>query len=280
MEFSVDHRRTPGVLRITGIIAMITSVIALGMGLVMVETGARDLRSTVNVSNNAVAAILDTVDVVSEATVEIQEGIDAAASGVAGVSATAVVGATNLEDVATFLETDLPDNLEGIRGAMPAAIQAAGAIDGTLRALSFVGVDYNPATPFDESLKTVEAALSQLPEDLRDQASSLRDLVPVAAGLAGEADRLSLSLILLGEDLDGIQEITGAYTATLTEARSTIENTEANLTRNLWLLRITLIALALGGAAVGFGLIAVGSFIDNLVVDDGDVQPVPGTTSV
>lgn len=156
----------------------------------------------------------------------------------------------------------------------------AGAIDGTLRALSFVGVDYDPDTPFDDSLRTVESALAELPQDLRDQAQSLRDLVPVAAGLAGEADRRSLALIRLGEDLEGIQEITDAYTDTLTEASATIESTEATLDRNIWLLRITLIALAVGGAAVGFGLVAVGAFIDDLVVDNGADVRIQETSTV
>jgi hypothetical protein len=269
MPSPLEPRRVSGVLRVTGTVAVIMSAIALILGLVMVETGASDFRATVEVSNDAVAAILDTVDVVSEATEEIQEGIDAASSGVAGVSATAVVGATNLEDVAAFLETDLPENLESIRSSMPAAIQAAGAVDATLRALSFVGVDYNPDEPFDDSLRSVEQALGNLPEDLRNQAESLRELVPVATELGGEADRLSLALIALGDDLEGIQEITSAYNETLTEAGATIANTEATLDRNLWLLRITLVALAFGGGAVGIGLYAVGGFVESLIVDDG-----------
>ncbi|REK17624.1 MAG: hypothetical protein DWQ40_09145 [Actinobacteria bacterium] len=250
-------QRVSRVLAGSGYVAIATSLLTLVLGLFMIETGARDFRASFEVTSNAVDAIHETVDVVTEATAEVQAGIDAAASGIAGVSSTATVGASSLENVAGFLENELPDDLEAIRGAMPAAIQAAGAIDGTLRALSFIGVDYSPEEPFDDSLRQVEQALIGLPENLRTQAGSLRDLVPAASELAGEADRLALALDQLGNDLDGIHEITSAYNDTLTEASMTIDRTEATLDRNIWLLRAILFALAVGGAALGLGLVAL-----------------------
>lgn len=260
-----EPRRVTRVLTGSGIVAIATSVIALVLGLFMVQTGARDFRSSVAISGDAITAILDTVEIVNSATAEMQAGVDAAADGIAGVSATATVGAASIEDVAAFLEDDLPEDLEAIRGALPAAIQAAAAIDGTLRALSFIGVDYSPQEPFDESLRRVEEALVDLPDDLRLQGESMRELVPAASGLAGEADRLSLALQQLGDDLDGIHEITTAYNDTLTEAAMTLEETEQNFDRNLWLLRIILVALALGGAALGVGLIALARLITHSV---------------
>ncbi|MEX1093655.1 MAG: hypothetical protein WEF28_10925 [Acidimicrobiia bacterium] len=224
--------------------------------------GARDLRATIDVSGEAINAIVGTVDVVEDAISEIRSGIDAAADGVSGVSATAVTGASSIEEVATFLETDLPADLEAISSAMPAAIQAAGAIDETLRALSFVGVSYSPEQPFDESLRSVEAALADLPDDLRTQSESLRELVPAATGLAGEADRLSLALLRLGTDLETLEGITETYDATLTEASVTIERTASTLGRNLWLLRLTMIAMSIAGVAVGVGLVVMSRFVE------------------
>lgn len=277
---SMKPRRVSRVLRSTGAIAITTSTVALVLGLVMVETGVGDFRDTVQVSTDGVKAVLETVDLVSKATSQIQEGIDAAASGVSEVSATAVVGAEGIEDVAAFLETDLPENISAIRSSLPAAIQAAAAIDGTLRALSFIGVDYAPDEPFDDSLRSVDSALAGLPEDLEAQAASMRDLVPVAANLAGEADRLSLSLVQLSEDLSGIEEVASSYDQTLNHALTTIENTENTLDRNLWLLRITLVALALAGVSVGIGLYSAGGFVDSLVVFNDEVLVVQDVTPV
>ncbi len=249
-------------LRVTGSVTAATSIIAFISGLLMVQVGARDLHATIDVSSEAIHAIVDTVDIIDDATSEIRAGVAAAAEGVSGVSTTAVTGAANIEEIATFLETDLPADLEAIRIAMPAAIQAAGAIDGALRALTLLGVTYSPEQPFDESLRSVETALADLPDDLRAQSESLRELVPAATGLAGDADKLSLALTRLGNDLETLEGITETYDATLTEASVTIERTASTLGRNLWLLRLTLIAMTIAGVAVGLGLIAMSRFIE------------------
>jgi len=254
--------RVARVLCVTGYLATVTSIIALAVGLLMVQVGARDVRATLEVSGEAMEAVVGTVDVIEDAATDIRDSIDAASDGVSGVSATATIGAESIEEVAVFLEEDLPADLEAIHSAMPAAIQAAGAIDGTLRALSFVGVSYSPEEPFDDSLRTVEAALADMPDDLRNQTDSLRKLVPAATRLAGEADRLALALTRLGDDLETLEGVTQTYDQTLTEASATIERTGSTLDRNLWLLRIALVAMAIAGVALGVGLIAMSRFVD------------------
>jgi hypothetical protein len=254
--------RVAHVLYVTGYIATVTSISALVLGLLVVQVGASDLRATLEVSGEAMEAIVDTVDVIEDVTSEIRDSIDAAADGVSGVSATATIGAESIEEVAVFLEEDLPADLDAIRRAMPAAVQAAGAIDGTLRALRFVGVSYSPEEPFDDSLRSVEAALADMPDDLRSQSESLRNLVPAATRLAGEADRLALALTRLGDDLAKLEGVTQTYDQTLTEASATIDMTGSKLDRNLWLLRIALAAMAIAGVALGVGLIAMSRFVD------------------
>lgn len=254
--------RVAHVLYVTGYIATVTSISALVLGLLVVQVGASDLRATLEVSGEAMEAIVDTVDVIEDVTSEIRDSIDAAADGVSGVSATATIGAESIEEVAVFLEEDLPADLEAIRRAMPAAVQAAGAIDGTLRALRFVGVSYSPEEPFDDSLRSVEAALADMPDDLRRQSESLRNLVPAATRLAGEADRLALALTRLGDDLAKLEGVTQTYDQTLTEASATIDLTGSKLDRNLWLLRIALVAMAIAGVSLGVGLIAMSRFVD------------------
>jgi len=270
--------RVAHVLYVTGYIATVTSISALVLGLLVVQVGASDLRATLEVSGEAMEAIVDTVDVIEDVTSEIRDSIDAAADGVSGVSATATIGAESIEEVAVFLEEDLPADLDAIRRAMPAAVQAAGAIDGTLRALRFVGVSYSPEEPFDDSLRSVEAALADMPDDLRSQSESLRNLVPAATRLAGEADRLALALTRLGDDLAKLEGVTQTYDQTLTEASATIDMTGSKLDRNLWLLRIALAAMAIAGVALGVGLIAMSRFVD-LNLSTGSVEVTKALTA-
>ena len=257
MQTPSNPRATSRVLAGSGYVAIVASIIALLLGLYMVEAGSDTLESSVDVSAEAVTAVLETIEIIEDATEEVQEGIDAAASGVSGISSTATIGAMNIENVANFLENDLPQDLESIEASMPAAIQAAGAIDGTLRALSFFGVDYNPEIPFDESLQSVQSALQGLPEDLRAQSESMRELVPSAAELSGDAERLSLALMQLNSDLDGISDITTAYGDTLTRAADTLQQTQDAFDANVWLLRILIVVGAVGVGSLGIGLVAL-----------------------
>ena len=158
-------RRVRAGLTDAGVTTIAASVVGLALGLVLVGALADDLRATVSLSRSAIGAIGDTIEVLDDAAERIDESLDAAAGSVSSASATAEATAEALQEVASFLEGELPEQLESIRQSMPAAIQAAGAIDGTLRALSLFGVDYSPDEPFDDSLRRVETALSGLPDD-------------------------------------------------------------------------------------------------------------------
>lgn len=253
---------TAHTLRITGSIAAAMGLLALVLGLFVVGSLARDFESTMTVSSSAVDAIGQTIDVIEGTTAEIEKGIRAAARGVSGVSAASEVGAEGLANIADFLSTDLPRDLESISKTMPAAIQTAAAIDRTLNALSFVGVDYNPDEPFDASLRRVDDALKGLPENLRAQSDSFRELVPALATLADDSDRLGLALTRIAEDLGDLEGITANFNATLAEARTAIDQTSSALETDMWLLRLILIAFSVAGIAVGYGLFVLGRALE------------------
>lgn len=277
-DIAHPRERLARALNISGYVAVVAAALGLVLGLVMVETAASDLKATVQVSGDAVDAFAETVSVVNDATTDIEESLDAAANGIGGVSATATVAAAGIEDLAVFLETDLPDDLESIRASLPAAIQAASAIDATLRALSFVGVPYSPQEPFDDSLRGVEEALAGMPDELRTQATSLRELIPAAAGLAGEADRLSLALIRLGSDVSSIQKITTSYDDTLADARVAIANTDRTLDRNIWLLRLLIVAMSVGIGAIGVGMVTASRAFAHLPVEVTTMRAIGPST--
>jgi hypothetical protein len=276
IETEPSPRRVRAGLSAAGVITIAASVVGLVLGLILVGALADDLRATVSLSRSAIGAIGDTIEVLDDAAGRIDESLDAAAGSVSSASATADATAEALQEVATFLETELPDQLESIRQSMPAAIQAAGAIDGTLRALSLFGVDYSPDEPFDDSLRRVETALSGLPEDLRLQSESLRRLAPAADELSTEADRLALALTGLREDLGSLDGLTDSYLVTVEQAETTIADTESSLAGTAWLLRALLIAAAVAGLAVGSALVVIGRTLAPVVViEETDVDRLP-----
>jgi hypothetical protein len=252
-----DSSRLQTGLTALGWITIAASLVALVLGLVLVESLADDLRATTTLSRTAVGVIGDTIQVLDDAAGEIDESLDAAVGSVERASSTASAAATGLEEIADFLDGELPTQLESVHQAMPAAIQAAATIDGALSALSLLGVDYAPEEPFDVSLQRVEAALAGLPDELRTQSQSIRDLAPEADGLAGETQRLAEGLAALQEDLGSLQDLTVSYQTSVDQAEATIANAESSLDGSAWLLRGLIAAAAIAGLAVGSALVLI-----------------------
>jgi ABC-type transporter Mla subunit MlaD len=260
------------VVRYAGLATVLLSVFGLVLGLFLVESLSSDFRSSVSVSQSAIDAISETIEAVDDVADGTSQSLSSASTSVSGVSSTVDATASAIEGVADFLDQELPETLESVRTAMPAAIQAANAVDGTLRALSLFGVDYDPEEPFGESLSRIETALAALPDQLRTQSATLRLLIPSAAGLAEEADNLSVSIKGLTDSLDGFTNLTGSYRVTLGEARATIERTSESVDDRIWLIRIVIIVAGATGVAVGIALISMGRTLDSLYALTGHLD--------
>ena len=252
------------VVRYAGLATALLSVVGLVLGLFLVHSLSSDFRSSVSVSQSAIDAISETIESVDDVAAGTSQSLSSASTSVSSVSSTVGATISAIEGVADFLDQELPETLESVRTAMPAAIQAANAVDATLRALSLFGVDYDPDEPFGESLSRIETAIAALPDQLRTQSATLRLLIPSAAGLAEEADNLSVSIEGLTESLDGFTSLTGSYRVTLGEARTAIERTSESVGDRIWLIRIVIIVAGAAGVAVGIALMSMGRTLDSL----------------
>lgn len=235
-------------------------------GLLLVEALSDDFEEALGISNSALVAIEETLVVVETVTDDVDEGLAAAGDGVGSASQAAEDTGMRLGEVADFLDGELQANLEAIRRSMPAAVQAAGAIDDTLSALSLFGVDYDPEEPFDVSLMGMQDALSTLSEQLSKQAEAVRGLVPTSERLAEDAAVLSDSLASLSESLAGSRQLVESYRATLEQAREALGTTESDLGLDTWLLRLVIVAVAGSGIVLSLGLIIVASMIRDLSI--------------
>lgn len=261
-----DGARTGRPARMAGALTLATSLFALVIGLVLVESLFTDLTASFRVSESAIVAIGETLDVVDDSVSRIGESLDAASASLASVGTAAAIASDGLEDVAVFLEEELPADLETILVAMPAAIQTAEAIDSTLSALAFFGVDYNPEEPFGDSLRRVEEALAELPDELRAQSATIQALIPSVRELGRQADSLAETVDAMETDLTEIHQLVGSYRITVDEAQASIEETNSNLGEKVWLLRLLIVLISLVGIVVGSALISLGRTLDDLVV--------------
>ncbi len=242
----------------------ILSVVGVVIALVMTQTLTRDVRASISVSQSALEAIAQTIDAVDEVAVGTSASLDSTATSVSSASTTLDGAVVTLEGVADFMDEELPETLESIQSSMPAAIQTANAIDGTLRALSFVGVDYDPERPFGESLSNVNTALTTLPGEIRAQSEALRLLIPSADQLASDTDDLSASLDEVRAALVGFTSLTATYQTTLEEAETTIAATSDSIDASIWLIRAVILTAGVLGVLVGLVLWSLAQRLDSL----------------
>lgn len=251
---------------VAGWITAFLSIAGMIVGLALVNSLSTDVRNSVSVSQTALGAIGRTIEAVDDVAGDTSASLASATASVESVSATVEGASSAIEGVASFLDEELPNTLESVQASLPAAIQTANAVDGTLRPLSLFGVDYNPDEPFGESLSRVNAALATLPDELRAQSEALRLLVPSAGQLAGQTDQLAGSMADLTTSLDGFASLTDDYRSTITQAESTIERTSASVDSSVILVRLLVIGAASIGLIVGVALISIGRTLNQLLL--------------
>ena len=245
-------------LVVVGVTAIVASVIGLVLGLVMVGNLSDYLEESVGVTESALGAVEETLGLIESVTTEVEGAVGGAAQSIGAISEAASTASGDLETVADFLEDDLSGSLQAILDTMPAAIQTAGVIDSTLNALSFLGVDYDPSQPFDESLRAVEDALVGIPAQLATQAEAIRGLGPISEQFAEDAAATAESFAGLSAELGSTQQIMASYRTTLDQAQAVIERTRSSLSTTTWLLRLIIVLMTITGVALGLGLFTLG----------------------
>jgi hypothetical protein len=245
-------------LVVSGVVALIGSIAGLILGLIMVNNLSDYLTQSVAVSESALGAVEETLGVLESVAVEVDEGMGAAGASIAAASEAVLTAAGELDDVADFLDGDLQTSIEALLDTMPAAIQTAGVIDGTLSALSFLGVDYDPDQSFDASLSAVEDALEPIPPQLSAQADTIRALVPVSQQFAEDAAATAEAFDALRVELASSQQLIDSYRATVDQAQSVIASTASSLSATTWLLRLIVVLMTVTGSAIAIGLIILG----------------------
>lgn len=247
--------------------AAIISVLSIGgliAGLFLVQSLGGDLRSSVTVTRSALEAISQTVETVDGIAQSTAASIDAAAEGAQSASETADDAVAALQSISSLLDNEIPETVESVTRSMPAAVQAANAVDGTLRALSFFGVDYDPEARFGESLAEVNTALISLPQELRAQSESIRAVISSAEALADDTESVASSIQALGSSLEGFTTLTTSYQSTIAEAEITIDESGESIETSIWLLRLLVIGGAVAGLAIATVLFVMGREIESL----------------
>ncbi len=222
------------------------------------ETATASSRS-VEIADGLLESVSGTVTSVEDALVAVSEGLRTTQQSAADASVTLTQLSALTSNLGELISDDVPGSLDSVRASLAPIQATAGVIDGTLTALSFFGVDYDPEIPLDEAIDDLDQRLADIPADLRRQgplidsaADSLSEFGSDTLVIAGDLSDLRRELVATARTLAGYQE-------TIADVGLLLDDVETNLTGPLGALKWVMAIIALGLAVtqtvpITFGL--------------------------
>ncbi|CAN5297242.1 hypothetical protein BH18ACT5_BH18ACT5_03690 [soil metagenome] len=196
------------------------------------------LTTTLQTTVEGASTALETLALAEEGMVEAETALAAAGSGLTQMSDV-------LTNTAFLLAADVPDTIDSITASFPGMIDTARVIDRTMNALSFLGIDYQPATPLDQSLAAVANDLGPLSEELRAQAVPLAGAANQLKIVGQSVDEVGASVRAMTEQLSGSRELVASYQTAANDANRIVSEISTSIDRQILTARILLIMLGL-----------------------------------
>lgn len=256
--------------RILGLVMLLTGLFLLAAALAgayfigdALAGLAEGVDRTFAVASQSLDTARDTLVLAQDAIGDMDGGLATAIESTASAAQTLSDSRPLLDNVATVTTQEVPEAVEGIQAALPNMIEVAAVIDSTLSTLSSVGIDreiplpfggsiplrfdlgidYNPTTPFDESLRGFDASLVGLPESLRgledDLATTSDNLVLLASNLQATSENLATINTRIGD----LGPLLDQYALLIDEIDDLMVQIDTQLEDKLELIRFGVIAL-------------------------------------
>jgi methyl-accepting chemotaxis protein len=231
-----------------GITGAVVALLSGVLGWALIGNLAAGLDASLAAAGTVLATTTEAVEVIDgvlEDTAAALESMEATlAGGEEGMQEAAALTAS----LGTLLTEEVPTALEGVLASMPALVDTARVIDRTMRALSLVGVDYDPEVPLDQSLTGIEQTLEPLPEQLRAQQEALEGLSASMSTMAASLGDLSSQVSDLGDGLSEASGLIDEYRASVGEVSEVVEAARSSLATQLQWARALLVLLCVTAA--------------------------------
>lgn len=258
MNFESLPRWVGWLWTVGGALAVLGSLVGLAVGWVFIGTVGDAVSDTVDVSRRALLSVGETTRVIDGVFDDVAGSLRDVQTTLADTSLTltsASVITRNLGDVVT---DEIPASVDAVRASLPALIDTASVIDTAMRGLSFLGVDYDPDIPLDESIELIDARLAEIPLLLQGQQGTLD-------AVASDLGEFSSSTLTIADDLATIRVrladasvVLDGYGSIASESTGLLDELESNVGSGVRLLRVLLVVMGVGVAATQTVAIAAG----------------------
>lgn len=246
--------RIPEILTAAGVIGIIASALLGVGGWLVVAAMVGGASDTIR----AASVVVDDVGAATDAAALSVSGMRAVVEDIERTARSSSRTLTTVDELVSEIgdqaSGDIADSLESTVAAMPGLIRTGTLIDRALRALSFVGVDYDPDVPLDEALESLRDSLSPLPEEIRGQAELLRSAGEDLREIGRDAGSLAASLLEIRIDLLEAERVVTTAAADIDEVEVSLRQMSEDLDTYAgwapWLPVAAAVALASSAAAL------------------------------
>ncbi|MGF1665407.1 MAG: CBS domain-containing protein [Acidimicrobiia bacterium] len=201
-------------------LTMALFVVTLAIAGWWTASGLERLRSAAGASIAALDAADQTIDSASQLSSTVLESLDGLTRVGPGLTTSGEEAAVMIDEVSELTGDQLSRSIAAIEASLPAMIEAASVMDDTLRALSFVGVGYDPEVPLDDGLRQLAAGLDGIPEELSAQGESLSRLSDRVVDVTGDLDTVTASIADTRDDLESASLLLDTYRQVVVQARA------------------------------------------------------------
>lgn len=223
--------------------------------------------TTVTRSIGPLAAIVgdlaDSVDAIQTLTDRTTEAIESIETATRSSVRTIDSVSTLIEDTSDLAGGEVADSLEAAVETLPGLISTSRVIDNTMRALSFVGVDYDPEVPLDQSLTDLETSLAPLPDQIRDQVGAVSQISADLDRIAEDGRELSGVLLEARLDMLDTERVLRSANASAQAAIASVSEIESEIDTYDTLAHIVVVAVALALLAGAMAPLLVGRDLVN-----------------
>lgn len=262
-HFASDRARVGQALIVAGVCGIAAALLVGIVAWIFAGRATTTLSETLDPFGRIVNDLADSIaasQVLFDRTTEAIESIESSTRSL--VRATDSV-ADVITQTADLAGGDIADSLESAVQSLPALVDTSRVIDRTMRALSFVGVDYNPEVPLDQSLAALQTSLQPIPGQIRDQALLLEGVNTDLARVADDGRELSGVLLETRLDMADAARIISSAARNAEAAAERFEAVQAEVSTYSTMARTAVVAAALALMAAASAPLLLGLYLSN-----------------
>ncbi len=241
-----------------GVVALAAAVFGTVAALRFVDVLSDQAEITLEVTEQAVSAIEDTIALADATHPQIEAALATLVDGVADVGPALDNVVTLMGEASALTGEDLNASIGAIRDTMPGLIGSARLLTATLNALSFLGVEYDPDPTLEDSMIQIDESLATIESRLAEASGLIDETAAGIAGFTGTFDAAARDLSALQVSFTEVGVLLDGYAETAAEASTAIAEARSGLAHQTHQLRFLILLIAIAVVLAQFTPIYLG----------------------